>query len=114
MLQVYGKRKMGELVIIEPNGKRSKVNIYAANCICAFMYEWQEDGKNMWQPWGMLDDKRHIRNLLRDKYDMFPEAKKVRLNMYYDECKDILNYFVKLGHKVECYYKQPKEKGTKK
>lgn len=115
MLTVNYDVKMGEIKLVQKSdGKKITLTICGCNAICAFMNFYKDkDGVDMVQLCGFLSNTEHIRNLLKDKVDIFEWdiVKKVRLNMYYPDNKYVLNYLTKVGHKVECYYQEPKQKG---
>ena len=57
-------------------------------------------------------DEQHCKNIVKHHGDIMIGEKttKVELNLYYKECKTLLKYFTLSGHKVTCYYKEPKGK----
>lgn len=57
-------------------------------------------------------DEQHCKNIMKSQGDIMcgEEVTSVELNMYYKECWTLLKYFTKSGHKVKCYYKEPKKK----
>lgn len=63
----------------------------------------------LWTFWG---DEQHMKNIIKNEGDIFfgEKVTSVELNMYYKECSTLLKYFTRSGHKVTCYYKEPKEK----
>ena len=112
MLRVNYKHKMGEVTIVQKsNGQKFTLYIYAANAICAFINEYKnEEGETMAQLISFFADSQHVRNLIKNKVDLFENdiVKKVSLNMWYEDNKYVLNYFIRLGYKVTCYYKEDK------
>lgn len=63
----------------------------------------------LWTFWG---DEQHMKNIIKNEGDIFfgEKVTSVELNMYYKECSTLLKYFTRSGHKVTCYYKEPKKK----
>jgi hypothetical protein len=41
-------------------GKNYKVNLYQANCLGALIYEYKEDGKDMYRFMGFWNDLAHL------------------------------------------------------
>lgn len=109
-LYVDYKRKMGELTLIQDENK-FKINIYACNALCAFIYEYTNDeGQEMCKLMNFLNDKQHIKNLLKSRHELFlGKVENIRLNMYYMSNIDVLHYFTEMGVTVTCYNKKPKE-----
>lgn len=111
------KNKMGVISWYdEIANKTFKVNIYQANCLGAYIYEFKQDGKNMYQFMGFWNDTKHLKCCLglSKSYDGTKEniykdiVKKIKLNTYYKDCLVIAELFAKAGHKVELYYKEVK------
>ena len=53
-----------------------------------------------------------MRNIIRNEGDIFCGEKvtSITLNMYYKESATLLKYFTQSGHRVTCYYEEPKVK----
>ena len=110
------KAKKGEITWIG-NGnppKTYKVNIYQANCLGAQIYEYKDDGVDMYRFMGFWNDLDHLKRALglARNYDKTYEniyegvVKKIKLNTYYKDSIKIAELFAKAGHKVELYYKE--------
>lgn len=112
------KDKMGKFTMknVNPLTKETtkyKVNIYQGNCLAVFIYEFKDKdtGKDMYNFYGFLSDKRHAENIKKDRGSvMGPNCLSTELNLYYPDSKILLNLLVKDGLKVKCYYKEPKKK----
>lgn len=118
MLEVDYKRKFGELTLTqEQDGQQRnyKINIYWCNGLAAFIHEYKkEDGTEMCQLLTFFDNKKHVENLIKDKVKLFiGKLSKISLNMWYEDNQHVLNYFLKMGYRVQCYYKEPKQKKGK-
>lgn len=105
-LLVDFKAVMGELTLKQGENK-FKIHICASNAVCAFIYKHKDEKGDEWYDLqGFLADKKHVDNLIKNKVELFyGEVTKVKLNLAYDNCKEILRYFTRMGVKVECYYK---------
>lgn len=117
-LNVDFKAKMGEVILNQTrDGKTNTfvIDICQANATCAFISHHTDEHGDRWNTLqGFLLDKQHVKNLIKDKCELFyGDIQKVTLNMWYKDSKDILQYFVQMGHKVECYYEEPKQEQTK-
>lgn len=56
-------------------------------------------------------DEQHLKNMLKDDGRIFfDDVVSIRLNLYYKECATMLKYMTRAGHKVTCYYEEPKNK----
>lgn len=115
MLRVDFNKKMGEVILAqEHDGKTYKftVDICAANALCAFISKCKNDnGEAENRLLNFFADKVHVNDLIKRKVELFyGKVEKVRLNMWYENCESILKYFVRIGYKVECYYKESKNK----
>ena len=106
-LRVDFKAVMGELTLKQGENK-FKIHICAANAVCAFIYEYKDEkGETMCRLMNFLDSKQHITNLLKKKQELFEgKVTKVKLNLRYDNSKEILRYFTRMGVKVECFYSE--------
>ena len=81
--------RCGEAVI-QQNEKDWTVSLYQGNAFLIFLYEYQEDGQNMYQLYNFWADKQHMKNCLglnqKEGYggNMFNEAgckmKRIRIN----------------------------------
>lgn len=112
-LDVSFKAVMGNVYLTqEHDGKKNKfvIDICQANATCAFIHKRTDENGEVWNDFVMFfNDRKHINNLIKNKVEVFyGKITKVQLNMWYKESADVLKYFVRMGHKVECYYKQPK------
>lgn len=69
-------------------------------------------GKWYHQLWSFYVDEQHLKNILKADGDVLfgEKVTSIRLNMYYKENYKLLKYFTKSGHKVTCYYQEPKKK----
>lgn len=96
--------------------KRFKVNLYQANCLGALIYEYKEDGKEMYRFIGFWNDLDHLKRCLglKKTYDNFLEniyeenIVKIKLNTFYKDSVKIADLFARAGFKVELYYKEIK------
>ena len=105
---------MGE-VMLKQNDNLFAIDICQANATCAFIYKHKDlhgEVEHILQ--GFFADKQHINNLIKKKTELFyGKILSIKLNMWYKESADILKYFTRMGHKVECYYNEPKQEQTK-
>jgi hypothetical protein len=110
-LRVDFKAKMGE-VMLKQNDNLFAIDICQANATCAFIYKYKnEEGEVEHILQGFFADKQHINNLIKRKTELFyGKILSVKLNMWYKESADVLKYFTRMGHKVECYYNEPTDK----
>lgn len=110
-LRVDFKAKMGE-VMLKQNDNLFAIDICQANATCAFIYKHKDlhgEVEHILQ--GFFADKQHINNLIKKKTELFyGKILSIKLNMWYKESADVLKYFTRMGHKVECYYKEPTDK----
>jgi hypothetical protein len=114
-LNVDFKAKMGEVILNQTSDGKTNtfvIDICQANATCAFIYTHKDlYGETEHTLLGFFADKQHINNLIKNKCEFpYGDIQKVTLNMWYKDSKDILQYFVRMGHKVECYYKEPTDK----
>jgi len=113
MLRVNYQIVFGEVFGKDMDGQKWKVQYHPANCeLGAFIYHYKnEEGEKIAQLWTLLNDKQHVKNIMKDlKTLLGNEVYKVRLNVYYKQARDIIEACAKSGYKVECYYKEPKKK----
>lgn len=102
----------------EFDNKKYIVNLYEANCLGALIYEYkdQKSKKNMYQFMGFWNDESHLKRCLglTKNYDNTKEniykdiILKIKLNTFYKDSIKIAQHFVKVGIKVELYYKEIK------
>lgn len=117
MLRVNYKITYGEIKVRQKSDNRLlTTKIHEANALCAFIYHYKnENGEKMAQLISFFADEQHIRNCEKnfpshDCLDFFyGKVVGVKLNLYYKESNILLKHFVKSGHKVQCYYKEPKK-----
>ena len=92
--------KCGEAVI-QQGEKEFSVNLYKGNAFLIFLYEYEENGQNMYQLYSFWADKQHMKNCLglnrKEGYggNMFDEdgckLKKIRINKAkYPYTKDLV------------------------
>ena len=113
MLRVNYQIVFGEVFGKSTDGTKWKVLYHPANCeLGAFIYHYKnEKGEKMARLWTFLNDKQHVKNIMKDDKTLLDdEVYKVRLNVYYKQARDIIEACAKSGYKVECYYKEPKKK----
>lgn len=115
MLRWYWEHRMGTLTIHQKQNekvKTFKINIYMGNCLAVMLYEKKdENGEEMYQLYNFFIDENDLKRRFKGCHKLiWDEVVSIRLNLYYKECQTLLKYFTKEGHKVICYYKEPKEK----
>jgi hypothetical protein len=116
------KAVKGKITWIGYNGKTYNVKLYQANCLGALIYEFKENGQDMYRFMGFWNDLNHLKRCLglAKNYDNIKEnvydgvIKKIKLNTYYKDSTKIAELFALAGHKVELYYKDTTKKGNKK
>ena len=105
----------------ERDGKKLhfEIQIRQGNCLAVLIHvrkctPEEQDGhperRYMHTLYTFYSDAEHMKNLLKHEGDvLFDEVTSISLNMYYKQCATLLKYFTKAGHKVTCYYKEPKK-----
>lgn len=97
------------------------LQIRQGNCLAVLLYvrkstpeELERHPKGKWyhQLWSFYCDEQHLKNILKNEGDVLfgEKVTSISLNLYYKENLTLLKYFTKSGHKVTCYYKEPKKK----
>lgn len=113
MLRWYYKMRIGTIYVTISKKVFARVNIFGGNCLCAFTqwYTDKETGKTMESLISFYLDEQHLKRCLKNGMTAAPcnGITKIRLNTYYKESWTLAKYFTKEGHKVELYYKEPKE-----
>ena len=93
---------MGEIILKQGENK-FKIDICAANAVCAFIYH-DERGCTLMN---FFADIEHINNLIKNKVELFyGDIVGVKLDKKYKEHKAISKYFNKMGCEVEYYNKE--------
>ena len=116
MLRVNYQIVFGEVFGHNQDGSKWRVKYHPANCsLGAFIFHFKnEKGEKCAQLWTFLNDKQHVRNIMRDEFCggklLGDSVDKVKLNVYYKESRDIIEACAKSGYKVECIYREPKNK----
>jgi len=97
------------------------LQIRQGNCQAVIIYvrkatpeELAENPEGKWyhQLYAFYSDEQHLKNILKHEKDVLfgEKVTSIKLNMYYKECNTLLKYFVRSGHKVTAFYKEPKKK----
>ena len=107
----------------EHDGKKYKytLQIRQGNCLAVIIYvrkatpeELAENPEGKWyhQLYTFYSDEQHLKNILKHEKDVLfgEKVTSIKLNLYYKECNTLLKYYVRSGHKVTCFYKEPKKK----
>lgn len=107
----------------ELDGKKYKytLQIRQGNCLAVIIYvrkatpeELAENPEGKWyhQLYTFYSDEQHLKNILKHEKDVLfgEKVTSIKLNLYYKECNTLLKYYVRSGHKVTCFYKEPKKK----
>lgn len=90
-------------VTIKQDINEFEIEIRRGNCLAVFIYD---NGEN-YILYNFYADKAHLNNIKKNYGKIWSDSDKViscRLNLRYKESKTLLDYFVKDGIKVECYY----------
>lgn len=100
--------KLGTITFDYGRGK-STHNLYTGgNCLAVMLYEYKENGKEMYSFNGFWEDVKHLKRCLDG--GIYEEAVKVKLNAYYKDAAKVAELFAKhTGAKVELFYKEPKK-----
>lgn len=117
MLRVNYKIEYGEVKYRQTSDNRIyTIKIHWANALCAFIHHRKDNEGTKWADLvAFFADEQHIKNCEKswdgDCLDfLMGKVTSIKLNLYYQESKTLLKHFVKAGHKVTCYYKEPKKK----
>jgi hypothetical protein len=113
MLRVNYLISYGEVKVKSWDGSKiCTVKIHPANALCAFIHHYKaETGEKMAQLWNFLGDKQHIKNIMKQYPTLLGEdVVSVKLNVYYENARTLIEPMCKSGYKVTCYYKEPKKK----
>ena len=116
MLRVNYEIVFGKVYGHNEDGTKWVVDYHPANCnLGAFIYHYKnEKGEKCAQLWTFLNDKQHVKNIMRDEFCggklLGDNIDKVKLNVYHKEARDIIEACAKSGYKVEVFYREPKKK----
>lgn len=112
----YNKHLMGTLTVRQ-NGGLYRIQIRQGNCLAVMIYvsknpdSTSKKDRYLHTLFMFYHDEQHIKNIIKNGHGLIgDEIVSMRLNMYYKESWTLLKYFTKEGHKVTCYYKEPKKK----
>ena len=111
MLRVNYKTTYGVVRVKREDGKVCDVKIHPANCLCAFIQHYVENGQKMSHLFMFLYDQTHIRNIMRNEGKLFPysDIVSVKLNVFHKEARQLVVPMSQSGYKVQCYYKENKK-----
>ena len=94
-----------------------KIQIRQGNCLGVLIHVRKnpdskgKDDRYIHTLYSFFGDEQHLKNMMKNEGRIFwDEVVSIRLNMYYKECATMLKYMTRAGHKVTCYYKEPKKK----
>lgn len=113
-------KKIGTIDIFNYDEVRT-YQLYQGNAFLIMLWEYEEDGKEMWSMHNFFTDKEHAKNMLglskdytdnemnRDKYYI----KKIRINKAkYKYTKDLVDMLIKAFDEIEIeLYTEKEEKG---
>lgn len=100
---------------------RHKLEMRRSNCFCCIIgvskNERKEGEKQTWthQLIFFAIDDQHMKRICNNKKDnglkgcFFGELENIKFNLYYEESRKLLKYFVQAGYKVTTYWKEPKQ-----
>lgn len=123
MALCYNGVTMGTVTIrqekeVEEGTKRTfkyEIQIRQGNCLAVLIHVRKnpdskgKDDRYIHTLYSFFGDEQHLKNLLKNEGRIFwDEVVSIQLNMYYKECATLLKYMTRAGHKVTCYYKEPK------
>lgn len=88
------------------------MDICQCNALASLIYKYvDKDGKNMCQLYTFFADKKHCQNIVKHHGKLMnDEIVNITLNLWYKESKTLLDFFLKDGHQVTCYRKEPEKK----
>lgn len=95
--------KIGTIDIFNYDEVRT-YQLYKGNCFLIMLWEYEEDGKDMWQMHGFFADKEHAKNCfgLSKGYDeniyntKYEQIRKIRINKAkYRYTKDLVDMLIK-------------------
>lgn len=121
----YNGITIGKIRLTQEHGGEKnnyEIQIRQGNCLAVLIHvrKRTEEERQKERPecpylhtlWSFYGDEQHLKNILKNEGDILfgEKVTSISLNMYYKECKTLLKYFTLSGHKVTCYYKEPKKK----
>ena len=119
MLRVDYRIEYGVIKVRQERNDGSKVftiKIHWANALCAFIHHRVDEEGTKWADLvSWFADEGHLKRFANECDGdclafLYGDIVSVKLNLYYKESMTLLKHIVKSGHKVTCYYKEPKKK----
>lgn len=93
------KDKIGEL---EVSGIHRDIilNIYEGNAVMIFLYEYEEDGKELYQMYNFICDVQHLRRCVANGDGYFADWKELRLHKWSKNIETIASICARAGVRV--------------
>ena len=83
MLRWDFNEKVGTLVIKQKTDRYYAVNLYKGNALLIMLWEWEENGKDMYNMYNFIVDREHLKNLAKNAPETFSEWAVVTINRKY-------------------------------
>lgn len=99
-------------MIVKCNGKNERVSLRKSNCLAFWLYVYQENGKWYHSIYDVWLDEQCIKRLDKNGYPILREQDgivEIGLNLYFKECKKILDIIIKHNYEVKVFYKIQEE-----
>lgn len=121
MINWLWKNKIGSIAFTaEYNGQKIKTTYQmyrGSNCLCVLLYEYQENGKNMYSLFNYWDDFNHLKKYLgldkrsSSQTNYYDKASHLQLNSRFTESLKIATLFMKACPKIDVHlsYEEMKE-----
>ena len=119
----YSATSYGSTIVVQQNEgekepRKYKCSFRLSNAFGTLIWvsKINVEGKTMYKHTlvNYFFDEQHLKDCIRHEqpYSSYVTGKMtcIKLNLYYKEAKQMLEYLTKEGLKVQCYYKEPKEK----
>ena len=112
------EEKRGEITSKKSNGKNYVTSIYEGNCPLISLYEFKENGEDMYNMHMFFIDDSHAKRCLgltKEKDNLYPDVTKIKISREHRHFKKIVKWFSEAypNITIEIYTENENEKGDK-
>ena len=91
MLRWDFNEKIGTLVIKQTRDKDYyyTLHLYRGNALMIMLWEWKENGKDMYNMFCFIADKKHLDNIVKNSPEFFSEWKVITIDRKYYKTSEL-------------------------
>lgn len=83
------EEKVGSLLIKQTADQTFTINLYRGNALLIMLWEWEENGKEMYNMYNFFADLKHLTNVVKNDPQIFAEWQAIVIHRKYYKKREL-------------------------